>query len=59
MFMPGFDFYDVKKEYYYYFSKRKGKCSYKIAQIYYYEPQSVRINMQSPQNESTAKAKIF
>jgi len=34
MFMPGFDFYDVKKEYYYYFSKRKGKCSYTFNHFY-------------------------
>jgi hypothetical protein len=27
----------------------------KIAQIYYYEPQSARINVQSPQSESTPR----
>ena len=55
--MPEFDFYEVKK-YYYYFSKRKGKYFYifnhfyrdivfkksKIVQIYYYDPQSAGIN---------------
>ena len=51
----------------YYFSKRKGKYFYtfkhfykkgkksKIAQIYYYEPKSAGINVQSPQSESTPR----
>ena len=57
-----FDFDEVKKIYYY-FSKRKGKYFYifnhfysqksskksKIAQIYYYDPQSAGINLKSPQ----------
>ena len=60
----GFDFHEVKKNYYY-FSKRKWKYFYtliifivkksKIAQIYYYEPQSAGINLWSPQSESTPR----
>ena len=64
----GFDFYEVKKKYYC-FSRRKGKYFYtfnnfyseksskksKIAQIYYYEPQSAGLNVQSPQSESTPR----
>jgi hypothetical protein len=60
----GFEFYKVKKKCYY-FLKRKWKYFYfyhfysevfkksKIAQIYYYDPQSARINLQSPQSDST------
>ena len=57
------DFYKVK-EIFYYLSKRKGKYFYtfnnfcsekssKRAKIYYYDPQSARINLQSPQSDST------
>ena len=59
-----FDFYEVKKICYY-ISKRKEKyfCTFnhfyseksKIAQIYYYDPQSAGINVQSPQSESTPR----
>ena len=66
--MPGVKFLWSKKKYYY-FSKRKGKYFYtfnhfyseksskksKIAQIYYYDPQSAKINVQSPQSESTPR----
>ena len=30
----GFDFYEVKKKYYYYFSKRKGKYFYTFNHLY-------------------------
>ena len=43
-----FDFYEVKKILLF-FKKSK------IAQIYYYDPQSARINVQSPQSESTPR----
>ena len=57
--------YEVKKIYYY-FSKRKWKYFYtfnhfysekssKIAQMYYYDPQSAGKNVQSPQSESTPR----
>jgi hypothetical protein len=62
-----FDFYEVKKNWEL-FLKRKGKYFYnfnqfyskvfkksKIAQIYYYDPQSAGINLQSPQSESTPR----
>ena len=65
MFMPGFDFYEVKKKKYY-FQKEKGNTftlliilivkslqKSEIAQIYYYDHQSAGINVQSPQSEST------
>ena len=49
-FCWGFNFYDVKKHYY--FSKREGKYFYIFnhfyVQIYYYDLQSVEINVQSP-----------
>ena len=58
MFMPGFYFYEVKKNII--FQKEKGKTftlfvfkKSKIAQIYYYDPQSARIKMQWPQSDST------
>jgi hypothetical protein len=50
----GFDFYEVKKKYY--FPKTKGK--YILSQfkkVKYYDPQSARINVQSPQSESTPR----
>ena len=69
MFMPGFDFYEVKI-YVIIFKKEKGntftlliifivkssKRAKYIAQIYYYESQSARINVQSPQSESTPRS---
>ena len=64
----GFDFYEVKKNIYYYFSKRKGKYFYTFNHNYreksskranstitYYEPQFAGINLQSPQSDSTPR----
>ena len=45
----GFEFYEVKFFFVIIFQKDKSK----IAQIYYYVPQSARINLQSPQSDST------
>ena len=63
----GFDFYEVKKNIIIIiFQKENGNTftlliifivkslqKSKIAQIYYYEPQSAGINLQSPQSDST------
>ena len=68
MLMPFlFYFYEVKKKYHY-LSKRKGKYFYTFyhfhseksskgakSTIYYYDPQSVGIKVQSPQSESTPR----
>ena len=63
----GFDFYEVKKNTLFFKKKRRilfhfSSFSYrkvfkqsKIAQIYYYDPQSAGINVQSPQSEPTPK----
>ena len=67
MFMPGFEFYEVKKKKLLLFFKKKMEIllhflsflqwkvfkKSKIAQIYYYGPQSAGINLQSPQSDST------
>ena len=63
----GFDLYEVKKNIII-FQKEKGNTftllmifivkslqKSKIAQIYYYDPQSTGINVQSPQSESTLR----
>ena len=63
----GFDFYEVKKNnFIIIFQKEEGNTftlliifivkvfkKSKIAQIYYYDPQSAGINMQSPQSDLT------
>ena len=64
----GFEFYEVKKTFVIIFQKEnrstftlliifivKSLQKRKIAQIYYYEPQSAGINLQSPQSESTPR----
>ena len=64
----GFEFYEVKKKFVIIFQKEnrntftlliifivKSLQKSKIAQIYYYDPQSAGINMQSSQSESTPR----
>ena len=58
VYAGGFDFYEVKKNIII-FQKEKGNIfnkfyseKSKIAQIYYYDPQSAGINVQSPQSDS-------
>ena len=55
MFMPGVWIILSKKKIVIIFQKENGNtfASSKIAQIYYYDPQSARINLQSPQGDST------
>ena len=67
VYAEGLNFMKLKGFFYYYLSKRKCKYFYtfnhfhseksskksKIAQIYYYDPQSTGINLQSPQSDST------
>ena len=67
--MPGFEFYEVKEKYFsIIFQKENGNTftlliifivkvfkKSKITQIYYYDPQSAGINVQSPQSESTLR----
>ena len=66
MFMPEFEFYEVKKKLLSFFKKKNGntftlliifivKCLQKelIAQFDYYDPQSAGINLQSSQSDST------
>ena len=67
MFMPGFEFYELKKKKnVIIFQKENGNTfplfiiflvksfqKSKIAQIYYYDPTSAGINLQSPQSDST------
>ena len=58
-----FEFYEVKKNLLLFFKKKREILLHfysekflkksKIAQIYYYDPQSAGINVQSPQSEST------
>ena len=62
----GFEFYEVKKNFVIIFKKENGNTftlliifivkslqKSKIAQIYYYDPQSAGKNLQSPQSDST------
>ena len=66
MFMTGFGIYEVKKNFLLFFKKKMEILLYfqsflwwkvfkksKIAQIYYYDPQSAGINLQSPQSDLT------
>ena len=67
MFMPGFEFYELKKKNCYYFSKRKWKYFYTFNHFYSEKsskrakqqksttmtPQSAGLNLQSPQSDST------
>ena len=46
----GFEFFEVKKKFVIIFQRKS-----KIAQIYYYDPQSAGINVQSHQSESTPR----
>ena len=68
MFMPVFKFYEVKKKLLLFFKKKMEMLLHflsflqwkvfkksKIAQIYYYEPQSAGITLQSPESETTPR----